>query len=65
MLEDKKGTIYSIKPDHIGLRFAKGEISYKEYSQIQKKEDLKGFSYFFVIIGFFLIMMFMSMRIIT
>lgn len=65
ILEDKKGTIYSIKPDDIGLRFAKGEITYKEYSQLQKKEDLKGFSYFFVIIGFFIIMMFTLMGIIT
>lgn len=64
-LEDKKGIFYSVKPDHNGLRFAKGEINYKEYSQLQRKEDLKGFSYFFVIIGFFIIMMFALMRFLT
>lgn len=65
ILEDTKGTLYSVKPDHNGLRFAKGEITYKEYNQLQKREDFKGFSYFFVIIGFFIIMMFMLMRYLT
>lgn len=65
ILEDTKGTYYSIKPDSNGLRFAKGEINYKEYSKIQKKQDLNGLSYFFVIIGFFVIMMFTLMKFLT
>lgn len=64
-LEDVKGILYSVKPDDHGLRFAKGEITYTEYNQLQKKEDFKGFSYFFVIIGFFIIVMFIFMRYFT
>ena len=37
ILEDKKGALFSVKPDYSGLRFAKGEITYKEYNKIQKK----------------------------
>ncbi|WP_394237541.1 hypothetical protein [Niallia oryzisoli] len=65
ILEDKNGFLYAVKPDYNGLRFAKGEISYKEYNQLQKKEDIKGFSYFFGIIGSFMGMMIMLMKLFT
>lgn len=58
ILEDKNGTLFSIKPDQDGLRFAKGEITFKEYCRLQKKGDLQGYIFFFGIIGFFIIMMF-------
>jgi hypothetical protein len=51
ILEDKIGNYYTVKPDNIGLRFAKGEISYKEYRKILQKENLKVYSYFLVSIG--------------
>jgi len=63
--EDTKGTYYSIKPDPNGLKFAKGELTYKEYSKIQKKANINGFSFFFVVIGFFVIMMFTLMKFLT
>ena len=62
ILEDTRGNYYSVKPDYNGLRFAKGEINYKEYSKLQKKEDLKGLSYFFGITGILIIMMVTFMR---
>ncbi|WP_338472955.1 hypothetical protein R4Z10_09630 [Niallia sp. XMNu-256] len=64
ILEDKNGTSFSINPDQNGLRFAKGEITYKEYCKLQKKADVQGYSYFFGIIGFFIIMMFTLTRLI-
>lgn len=65
ILEDTKGTYYSIKPDPHGLRFAKGKLTYKEYSKIQKKANINGFSFFFAIIGFFVTMMFILMKFVT
>jgi len=65
ILEDTKGTYYSIKPDPHGLRFAKGELTYEEYSKIQKKANINGFSFFFMIISFFVIMMFALMKFVT
>ena len=47
ILEDKKGALFSVKPDYSGLRFAKGEITYKEYNKIQKKRGWKR-SYLFI-----------------
>lgn len=37
VLADKGGNLYGIKPDEIGLKFARGEIDYKEYLNQQKK----------------------------
>ncbi|MDM5205381.1 hypothetical protein [Cytobacillus kochii] len=65
ILEDEKGTLYSVKPDDHGLRFAKGEISYKGYKQIQKKEDIKGFTYFFGITGSLIIIMLTLVKFLT
>lgn len=57
ILEDPYGINYSIKPDSLGLRFAKGYLTYQEYKKIQKKEDLKGYSYIYLTIGFFIIIL--------
>lgn len=64
ILEDEKGNYYPVKPDDNGLRFAKGEISYKEYSKIRRRENFKGYSYFFVSIGF-ITLMFSLVRFLT
>ena len=65
ILEDKKGALFSVKPDYSGLRFAKGEITYNEYNKMQKKEDVKGVWYFSGIIGSFMLMMFILMKFVT
>ena len=65
ILEDKTGNLYSIKPDHTGLRFAQGEISYREYRKTQKQEGIKGYSSFFLLMGFSFVMMITLMRFLT
>ncbi|KAA9021047.1 hypothetical protein [Niallia endozanthoxylica] len=65
ILEDKEGRLYSVKPDHNGVMFAKGEITYKEYSKLQKKEELRGYGYFFASTGFLIIMMFALLKFLT
>lgn len=64
ILEDKKGNYYSVKPDYNGLRFAKGEINYKEYYKTMRKENFKGYGYFFVSIVF-ITLMFSLIRFLT
>ena len=39
ILEDKEGARFGIEPNEIGLRYAAGEITYKEYKQLQNKES--------------------------
>jgi hypothetical protein len=62
ILKDKDGTIYSVEPSPNGVRFAKGEISYKEYKKLEQRETYKGIATFLVIIGFFIILMFILMK---
>ncbi|PKH10320.1 hypothetical protein [Planomicrobium sp. MB-3u-38] len=38
-LEDEEGMRFDIEPNEIGLSYAKGEITYKEYKQMQSKEN--------------------------
>gem|GEM_PF-801980 len=58
ILQDQDGNYsYSIKPDSIGFLFAKGILTYPEYKRIQKKEDLKGYSYIYLTIVFFVVIM--------
>lgn len=52
-LEDKDGTQYIVEPNVNGLRFAQGEINYKKYQILQRKNDVSMFICFFGIIGFF------------
>lgn len=65
ILKDNKGMLYSIEPNLNGLRFAKGEISYREYKKIQKKESTDLFVYLFLIIAFFSILMWTVIRYLT
>ncbi len=58
VLEDSNGTLYSINPDDTGLRFAKGEITYKEYIQLEKSANMKGIIYLVALIGLSFIVMF-------
>ncbi|MBM7607295.1 hypothetical protein JOD29_000532 [Lysinibacillus composti] len=62
ILEDKNKNYYVINPDQFGLRFAKGEISYKEYKQLQKKEDFKLISFSVLGIGFLTGMMYVMLK---
>jgi hypothetical protein len=39
VLADRDGNQYPIEPDELGLRFACGEIDYKDYLRKQKKEN--------------------------
>jgi hypothetical protein len=48
ILVDEKGALFSVEPSMDGLRFAKGEISYKEYSKRQKKETFNLVSIFLI-----------------
>ncbi|WP_342431037.1 hypothetical protein [Neobacillus sp. FSL H8-0543] len=57
LLQDKDGSLYSVEPNLNGLRFAKGEISYKKYQKLQRKNDLTMFLCFYGIIGFFIVSM--------
>jgi hypothetical protein len=38
ILEDKEGTLYYVSPNPNGLKFAQGEITYKEYKKYERKE---------------------------
>jgi hypothetical protein len=51
ILEDKDGNQYFVEPTPDGLRFAKGEITYKEYGKRQKRETLNIVSFFFMAVG--------------
>jgi hypothetical protein len=51
ILEDEKGALFPVEPSLDGLRFAKGEISYKEYNKRQKKETINLVSVFLVAVG--------------
>ncbi|WP_045519408.1 hypothetical protein [Neobacillus niacini] len=53
VLEDKDGTLYTIEPNPNGVRFAKGEITYKDYKKLQKRETVNGIATFFGILVFF------------
>lgn len=53
ILKDNEGICYAVEPSLNGLRFAKGEITYKEYKKLQKREDFYGYTSFLAIIGFF------------
>jgi hypothetical protein len=56
LLEGENGIFYSIEPNLNGLQFAKGEITYKEYNNIQKGEKIRGLIYVSIsIIAFLLV----------
>jgi hypothetical protein len=53
VLEDNKGNVYFVEPNSFGVRFAKGEITYKEYKKLKKRGTLNGILLFMGIIVFF------------
>ena len=57
ILKDDKNNHFTINPDDIGLKFAKGEISYKEYLQSQKVDDIKWLGYSILGVGILIAMM--------
>jgi hypothetical protein len=57
ILESSEGKLFSVEPNDNGLRFAKGEITYKEYKRLQKKEDVNGAVLYIVIIFVFFTLM--------
>jgi hypothetical protein len=65
VLEDKDGTLYIVEPNPNGVRFACGEITYKEYKKLQKRENVNGIATFFVILVFFSGSMYFLMKIFT
>jgi hypothetical protein len=65
VLGDKDGTLYTVKPNPHGVRFAKGEITYKDYKKLQKKETVNGIATLFGILVFFSGSMYFLMKIFT
>ncbi|MBD8069279.1 hypothetical protein [Bacillus sp. PS06] len=53
ILQDSDGTVYYVEPNSNGLKFAKREITYKEYKKLQRKETISAISGFVLIIGSF------------
>lgn len=53
VLGDKDGTVYSIEPNPIGVKFSRGEISFKEYKKLQKRDTLNVIAIFSGIIVLF------------
>lgn len=62
ILEDKDGTLYYVAPNPNGLRFAKQEVTFKEYQKLQKLETRKAIAAFLGIIGFFGLLMVSMMK---
>jgi Na+(H+)/acetate symporter ActP len=65
VLEDKDGTVYPVEPNPNGLRFAKGEITFKEYRKLQNRETINFFTIFFVMSACFGGLMFTLVRFFT
>jgi hypothetical protein len=57
ILEDDKGALYTVEPCIDGLRFARGEISYKEYRKRQKRESFNILSIFLIGVGLISVVM--------
>ena len=57
ILKDDKINSFTINPDDIGLKFAKREISYKEYLRFQKVDDFKWIGYSILGVGILITMM--------
>jgi hypothetical protein len=57
ILEDLNGKHYFIEPTPDGLRFARGEIPFKEYEKRHKLETMKVVSIFFMAVGFISVVM--------
>jgi hypothetical protein len=53
ILQDEDGNLYYVAPNPNGLRFAKKEITFKEYKEKQKNETRNAIATFLGIIVFF------------
>lgn len=62
VLEDNEGNVYFVEPNSFGVRFANGEITYKEYKKLKKRETLNGILLFLGIIVFFCGLMIILMK---
>jgi hypothetical protein len=62
VLEDKDGTVYSIEPNPVGVKFARGEITFKEYKKLQKRDTLNVIAIFSGVIVLFGGFMFAFMK---
>src|SRR5699024_5841637 len=57
ILEDSEGKLHSIEPNDNGLRFAKGELTYKEYKILQDKGNALWITIFIIgVLVFFTLM---------
>ena len=65
VLEDNNKKRYVVNPDPFGYKFANGEISYKEYKNMQKMDDFKWISYSILGMGFLSIMLYFLIRFIN
>jgi hypothetical protein len=54
-LEDDEGTVYCVEPNVNGIRFAIGEISFKEYNKVQRKEMNQLLTVFTGVVGTFVL----------
>lgn len=65
ILKDTKGKSYIVSPDFNGLKFAKGEITYKEYKRIEKGENIKVISFFSILSVLTMITMYILVKLLT
>lgn len=63
VLEDKDGTLYSIEPNPIGVKFARGEISFQEYEKLHKRDTVNVIAIFSGVVVLFVGFMFGLMKI--
>ncbi|MGM0901072.1 MAG: hypothetical protein ACQEXB_08210 [Bacillota bacterium] len=50
VLEDNHGNFYHVAPNSNGLKFAKQELTFKEYKRLEKKETRNALSLFMIIL---------------
>lgn len=61
-LENNEGLQISVEPNENGLRYAMGEISYKDYKKLQNQESRQFIWYFFAISSAFLLISWATIR---
>lgn len=61
ILANNDGLHFSVEPNEYGLSYSKGEITYKEYKNMENKESRRFILYFFLLSsGFFLLCLIIS-----
>lgn len=61
-LVNNEGLQISVEPNENGLRYAMGEISYKDYKKLQNQESRQFIWYFFAISSVFLLISWATIR---